>query len=126
MRSVNLRFGATLVLLCLSSQTTGCALLAVGAAGGAAAGASASVSASQRGQHHPPMTYAGSVAANVVYVPAKIVFAGVGAMASGVTYVATLGHHEPSSTIWDASVKGNYVMTPSMIEGKTPVHFIGA
>ncbi len=125
MNSTRRRLVALLVLLTVSSETTGCALLVAGAAGGAAAGASASVSDSERG-HHPPMAYAGSVAANVVYVPTKIVFAGVGAMASGVTYVATLGQHQPSSTIWDTSVKGNYVVTPSMVEGKTPVHFTGA
>ena len=124
MKSPPVRFVAMLVLLSVSSQTVGCALLAAAAVGGAAAGTSASVSASQRG-HHAPMVYASSVATNVVYVPSKIVFAGVGAITSGVTYVATLGQHEPSSAIWDASVKGNYVVTPTMIEGKTPVHFVG-
>jgi len=116
---------AGLTVLSVCSLVPGCALVAAGAVGGAAAGASASVSDSEKG-HHPPMAYAGSVAANVAYVPAKIVFAGVGAMTSGLAYLATLGRHEPSSAIWDASVKGNYVMTPSMIEGKTPVHFVGA
>ena len=124
MKLARVRFVALLVSLAVFSQTVGCALLAAGAAGGAAAGTSASIRDSQRG-HHAPMVYAGSVATNVVYVPSKVVFAGVGAMASGATYVATLGRHEPSSAIWDASVKGNYVVTPSMIEGKTPVHFIG-
>lgn len=125
MKDFRFQFVALLTLLCLSLQTAGCALLMAGAAGGAAAGTSASVKESQQ-SHHAPTAYVGSVAGNVVYFPAKVAFAGVGALASGVSYVATLGRNEPTSSIWNASVKGNYVVTPSMIEGKAPVHFVGS
>jgi hypothetical protein len=111
--------------LCLALETSGCALLIVGAASGGAAGTVVSAKHS-REEHHSPMAYAGTVLANVVYFPAKVLFAAGGAVASGVTYVATLGRPRPTDEIWNASVKGNYVMTPRMIEGKAPVHFIGA
>jgi hypothetical protein len=110
--------------LCLALETSGCVLLLAGAASGGAAGAAVSAGDSQE-EHHSAMTYVGTVLANVVYFPAKVLFAGGGAVVSGVSYVATLGRPQPTDEIWDASVKGNYVVTPRMIEGKAPVHFVG-
>ena len=95
-----------------------------GAATGGAAGGVASARESKE-EHHSPMTYVGTVLANIVYFPAKVLFAGGGAVASGVSYVATLGRPQPTDEIWDASVKGTYVVTPRMIEGRAPVHFVG-
>ncbi|HVN83350.1 MAG TPA: hypothetical protein VMW17_00755 [Candidatus Binatia bacterium] len=109
----------------LALQTAGCALLIAGAAAGGAAGVATSIDNDHQ-QHYSPMTYAGTVVANVVYCPTKVAFAAVGAATSGVAYVATLGRPKPSNTIWAATVKGDYVMTPRMIEGKDAVHFIGA
>ena len=74
---------------------------------------------------HHPMSYVGSAFASSLYFPAKVAFAVVGALASGVTYVATLGEDEPTSDIWSASVEGDYVITPSMIEGNEDVDFVG-
>ena len=111
--------------LWLALQSSGCALLIAGAAGGGAAGVAVSADKGRR-EHYTPMTYAGTVVANVVYCPTKVAFAAIGAATSGITYVATLGRPSPTDTIWNAAVKGNYVMTPGMIEGKEPVHFIGA
>lgn len=125
MKQLRLSCMTAICFLWLALQTSGCALLIAGAASGGAAGAAVSVSDSRKEAHHSPMAYAGTVLANVVYFPAKVAFAGGGAVASGVSYVVTLGRPQPTDTIWDASVKGNYVMTPSMIEGKAPVHFVG-
>ena len=86
---------------------------------------SASASVDQSDEHHSPMTYVGSVLASAVYFPAKVVLAAGGAVASGVTYVATLGNPEPTRKVWDASVEGDYVVTPRMIEGREDVDFIG-
>lgn len=105
-------------------EVSGCAVLIGAAAAGAAAGGVASAKDSQT-ENHNAGTYAGTVLANVVYFPAKVLFAGGGAVVSGVTYVATLGSPEPTGSVWDASVKGNYVLTPRMLEGKDPVHFVG-
>ncbi len=108
------------MIIALTLQTYGCGLLIGGAAAGAAAGAV--ISAKQ------PLTtpvFVETVVANAVYVPAKVTFAGVGAAASGVTYLATSGNSETSRPIWKAAVEGDYVVTPSMIQGGTPVRFIG-
>ena len=107
----------------LGLQTSGCALFVGGAVAGGAAGGAASVE--QSDEHHSPMTYVGSVLASAVYFPAKVVLAAGGAVASGVTYVATLGNPEPTRKVWDASVEGDYVVTPRMIEGREDVDFIG-
>ena len=111
-------------LLSLSLYTNGCFLLAAGAVGGAAAGTAVSAKEGQE-ETHGPFTYVGTVLADVIYVPAKIVFASLGALTSGAAYLFTLGDSSVSDNIWDASVNGNYVVTPSMIEGKKPVHFVG-
>jgi hypothetical protein len=114
-----------LLVLCLAPQISGCALLLVGAAGGATAGTAASVN-EDRETKHSALTYVGTVLANVVYVPAKVVFAAGGALTSGVSYIATLGRPEPTQTIWSTTTGGDYVMTPSMIEGREPIHFAGS
>ncbi|HVO25016.1 MAG TPA: hypothetical protein VMW56_15445 [Candidatus Margulisiibacteriota bacterium] len=119
-----LRFAIVALLVAVAVQTSACALLIAGAASGGAAGAAVSTQES-REEHHGAMTYAGTVLANVVYFPTKALFAAGGAAVSGVSYVATLGRPEPTASIWNASVGGNYVVTPSMIEGKAPVHFVG-
>jgi len=107
-----------------STGTSGCALLVAGGAAGAAAGGAADVQA--HGEHdHGAMTYVGTVVANIPYFPAKVLFAGLGAATSGAAYVLTVGLNEPSNAIWDAAVKGNYVLTPAMIEGRQSVHFVG-
>ncbi len=118
-----MRMLALSTVLVFTVQSYGCALLIAGGAAGAAAGGASDVRA--KSEHHSAMTYAGTVLANIPYFPAKVIFAGVGAAASGVSYVATLGKEQPADTIWDASVKGNYVLTPGMIEGRQPVHFVG-
>ena len=125
MKRSRLSLLAVACTLCLALETSGCALLIAGAASGGAAGTAVSARES-REEDHPPMAYAGTVLANVVYVPAKVLFAAGGAVVSGVSYVVTLGRPQPTDEIWNASVKGNYVMTPAMIEGKAPVHFVGA
>lgn len=109
----------------LPAQTMGWTLAVAGGTGRAPAGGNASGSDSQK-EKFPHMAYVGSVADNVVYVRAQIVFADVGATARGLTSVATLGRHEPGVAIGDASVEGNSLMTPSIVEGKTPVYFLGA
>lgn len=106
------------------AQTPGCALLVGGAAAGAAAGGVSSVKESHE-HHYSAMTYTGTVLANIVYFPAKVLFAGGGALTSGIAYLATLGNPAPSDQIWDASVDGDYVVTPAMVAGDRPVQFVG-
>ena len=74
---------------------------------------------------HKPISYVGSALASSLYFPAKVAFAVGGAVVSGITYVATLGSPEPTREIWTSSVEGDYVVTPSMIEGREDVDFVG-
>ena len=112
------------VLLSVTVCSSGCFLLIGGAVAGGAAGGVASAKEAQH-EEHPPMTYVGTVLANVVYVPAKVLFAVGGAATTGVAYLATLGNSEKSRPIWNASVGGDYVVTPSMVDGQERVHFVG-
>lgn len=125
MHCFRFRYVAVAVLLGLSLCAYGCPFVIAGAAAGGAAGTAASAKESEE-EHHSALTYVGTVLADVVYFPAKVVFAGAGALTSGVAYVLTLGDSSVSDNIWNASVNGNYILTPDMIEGKQPVHFVGS
>jgi hypothetical protein len=98
--------------------------LGVSAAAGGAAGGVASARASRQ-ERHSPAIYTETVLANVVYVPAKALFAASGAVTSGITYLVTAGSREPAGVVWRSAVDGDYVLTPEMIEGNEPVHFVG-
>ncbi len=102
--------------------SSGCFLLVAGAVGGAAAGGAA---AAGQEEEHGVGSYVGAVAADVIYVPTKIAFACVGAVTSGLAYLVTVGNRETTKSVWDATVEGTYVLTPSHIEGKEPIRFIG-
>ncbi len=114
-----------LVVLVLTLHTTGCPapIIVAGAAGGAA-GAAASAKESES-EEHSAATYVGTVLVDIGYVPCKVIFAAGGAIVSGVAYFITAGDSRTSRSIWNASVNGDYVVTPRMMEGKEPVHFIG-
>lgn len=103
----------------------GCALLVAGAAAGAAGGGVAAARDSEA-QGHAPMTYVASVLASTVYFPAKVVFASGGAVTSGVAYLVTAGNTQSADAIWNASVEGDYVVAPAVIEGTRPLHFVGS
>jgi len=83
-----------------------------------------SVDQSQR-YSHSAATYVTSAVASVFYFPAKVLFAVGGGAVSAVTYVATLGNPYPARSIWEASVDGDYIVTPLMIEGSDRVNFVG-
>jgi hypothetical protein len=111
-------------LLLLSFFCWACPVVVAGAAAGGAAGTAVSAKESQTEQHGV-LTYVGTVLVDIVYFPAKVVFAGVGATTAGVAYVLTLGDSSVSDSIWNASVEGNYIITPNRLTGKEPVRFVG-
>jgi hypothetical protein len=122
--TVTKRLVVAIIVTFFVAQTPGCALLVGGAAAGAAAGGVSSVRASEE-HHYSAMTYTGTVLANIVYFPAKVLFAGGGALTSGIVYLGTFGRRAPADQIWDASVDGDYVVTPAMVAGDRPVQFVG-
>ena len=68
---------------------------------------------------------AGTVAGNILYVPAKLVYGILGGIAGGATYVLTGGNTQTANTVWRSSLGGDYVLTPDMVSGKEPIHFSG-
>ncbi len=68
---------------------------------------------------------AGTVLGNAVYMPAKLVYGILGGIAGGAGWALTGGNSQVANTIWRSSLGGDYVLTPNMVAGKSPVHFSG-
>jgi hypothetical protein len=68
---------------------------------------------------------AGTVAGNVLYVPAKMVYGILGGITGGASYLLTGGNTQTANTIWRSSLGGDYVLTPDMVAGQKPIHFSG-
>ena len=67
-----------------------------------------------------------TVLSNVLYMPAKLVYATLGGVTGGLAYGVTLGNLDVASKIWVPSLAGTYVVTPSMLRGEEAVRFVGA
>jgi hypothetical protein len=67
-----------------------------------------------------------TVLANVVYVPAKLVYAGLGGLTGGMALGLTGGDTKTAESVWEPSIFGNYFLTPSMVQGQEPFSFAGA
>jgi len=61
--------------------------------------------------------------ANVVYMPAKFVYAAVGGLTGGLAYACTAGRFDTAESIWSTSLGGTYVLTPGMLRGQQGVAF---
>src|ERR1700680_2272861 len=61
---------------------------------------------------------AGTVASNILYVPAKLVYGILGGITGGASYVLTGGNIQTANTIWRSSLGGDYVLKPEMINGQ--------
>ena len=60
-----------------------------------------------------------------VYGAFKLVYAGAGAIAGGLTWVFTGGDGKAAQKVWDASLKGTYIITPDHLRGKKAINFVG-
>ena len=67
-----------------------------------------------------------SGALSILYTPAKLVYAGLGGIFGGLAYVLTGGDEQTADTIWDASLAGDYYLTPAHLRGDDPVYFMGS
>ena len=68
---------------------------------------------------------AGTVASNLVYVPAKLAYGILGGIAGGAGYALTGGNKDVAESIWRSSLGGDYVLTPDKITGDQPIYFSG-
>lgn len=64
-----------------------------------------------------------SMLANVVYMPAKFVYATVGGLTGGLTYACTAGNLDAAESVWGTSMGGTYVLTPGMLRGDQGIVF---
>jgi hypothetical protein len=92
-----------------------------------AVAASLTVPAVARAEEYPETAGWGVLAvfANLGYMPMKTVYALMGGLTGGLAYVCTAGNLETATEIWEMSLGGTYVLTPSMIRGETPILFAG-
>lgn len=66
-----------------------------------------------------------TVASNLVYVPAKLVYAGLGGLTGGMALGLTGGDMTTAKQIWEPSLGGDYFLTPDMVQGQEGVSFAG-
>ena len=68
----------------------------------------------------------GSALANILYIPAKVTYAGLGLLTGGLGFVLSAGRADVANNIIYPSIRGNYVVTPSHLKGSEPIYFVGA
>jgi hypothetical protein len=68
----------------------------------------------------------GSALANILYIPAKVTYAGLGLLTGGLGFVLSAGRADVANNIIYPSIRGNYVVTPNHLKGSEPIYFVGA
>ncbi len=66
-----------------------------------------------------------SFVATIPYGCIKLAYAGVGAIIGGLTYLLTGANADAAGRVWDQTMRGTYVITPSHLAGDEPVRFFG-
>jgi hypothetical protein len=66
-----------------------------------------------------------AVLVNVLYVPAKLVYATLGTVTGGFAYLLTGLNYEIADRIWSPSLGGNYVVTPAHLRNEQTLYFSG-
>ncbi len=67
----------------------------------------------------------GSVLISILYSPAKVTYAILGSITGGVAYVVSGFSKETADRIWVASLRGDYIITPAILQGDKAVRFVG-
>ncbi|MCG8590133.1 MAG: hypothetical protein MJE66_12650 [Proteobacteria bacterium] len=67
----------------------------------------------------------GAALCSLVYGPAKMIYALGGSLIGGLAWVFSGGDDASAKPIWDASLRGDYVITPAMLRGEGGPEFIG-
>ena len=63
---------------------------------------------------------------NVLYMPAKFVYATLGGITGGFAYLLTGLNYDVADKIWAPSLGGNYVVTPAHLRNEQTLYFSGA
>jgi hypothetical protein len=61
----------------------------------------------------------------IPYGLAKVVYATLGGIIGGFTYVLTAGNDRAAKSVWHTSLRGTYVITPEHLRGEKAVRFLG-
>lgn len=62
---------------------------------------------------------------NLIYGPAKLLYASGGALIAGMAWAFSGGDREVAGPILDASVRGDYVLMPDHLQGRRELEFVG-
>lgn len=65
------------------------------------------------------------VLANVVYMPAKVLYAAGGGLVAGMAYLFSAGDKAVAKPILDASIGGDYIVEPEHLSGDKQLVFFG-
>jgi hypothetical protein len=99
--------------------------LAAGLSGGAPANAEELVSPETKQTAEQGGMGAAAGLTSVVYAPVKVAYAAGGSVVAGLAYVLSGGDKDVAKPIFDASVRGDYVVTPEHLSGKRELEFVG-
>lgn len=66
-----------------------------------------------------------SAATSLVYGPVKLAYALGGGLVAGMAWAASGGDAEVAKPILDASMRGDYVVTPDILRGERNIQFVG-
>lgn len=70
-------------------------------------------------------TGASVVLANVVYMPAKVLYAAGGGLVAGAAYLFSAGDKDVAKPILDAAIGGDYLVEPAHLSGDKQLVFFG-
>jgi len=62
---------------------------------------------------------------NLLYMPAKLVYATLGGLTGGFAYLLTGLNFEVADKVWTPSLGGNYVVTPAHLRNEQTLYFSG-
>ena len=68
---------------------------------------------------------AGSALTSLVYGPVKVVYAVLGSVFGGFAFVLSGGDSDVAKAVITPAVRGDYVVTPSILRGERDLEFLG-
>ncbi len=66
-----------------------------------------------------------SVILTIPYGVSKLLYAGLGSVVGGFSWILSGGNTDTAESIWNPSLHGTYVITPDHLRGRKPIRFIG-
>lgn len=115
------------LLVCLLSATVRAEGMSDTNAAGGVGTASGAAAATAKEPHYWSDAGFGfaAVIANIVYIPAKVVYGTLGLLTGSLAYAMTVGDSDTAQKVWSPSLGGSYVITPAMLRGDEPILFNG-